>query len=141
MSLPDVASKAQLIRDRVSQIAALPLDSYECFSADPVYLDAALHRLQVGIQALIDIGAIVVSHLALRKPQNSRDVIEVLEASGRIPDGSLARFGPLVGFRNRVVHLYERVDPEIVFRICKEQREDLLEFLDLLLAALDDQQS
>ena len=52
-----------------------------------------------------------------------------------LPPGSAVRFRPVIGFRNRVVHLYDRVDPEIVFRVVKEDRRDLAELLGLLLLA------
>jgi uncharacterized protein YutE (UPF0331/DUF86 family) len=44
----------------------------------------------------------------------------------------------VIGFRNRVVHLYERVDEARVYEILTEHRSDLATILDALLAALQD---
>ena len=52
-----------------------------------------------------------------------------------LPAGSAIRFRPVVGFRNRVVHLYDRIDPAIVHRVVIEDRDDLNELLRLLLVA------
>jgi uncharacterized protein YutE (UPF0331/DUF86 family) len=62
------------------------------------------------------------------------EVLERLEEDRRLPAGSAKRFAPIVGFRNRVVHLYDRIDPEIVYRVVTERRPELLDLLDLLLA-------
>lgn len=45
---------------------------------------------------------------------------------------------PVVGFRDRVVHLYDRVDPVIVHRIVAERLDDLEAVLGQLLAILGD---
>ena len=42
-----------------------------------------------------------------------------------------------MGFRNRVVHLYDRIDERRVHEILTRHRMDLLELLDQLLAHLD----
>jgi uncharacterized protein YutE (UPF0331/DUF86 family) len=57
-----------------------------------------------------------------------------LEADGRLPKGTADRFAPMVGFRNRVVHLYDRIDPNRVFAVLTRQRNDLADCLRLLLA-------
>jgi hypothetical protein len=52
--------------------------------------------------------------------------------------GSARRFTAILGFRNRVVHLYDTIDPAIVYRILTEDRHDLIELARLLTAAIDD---
>ena len=69
-------------------------------------------------------------------PKTSLDAIEKLETGGLLPEGSARRFTPIIGFRNRVVHLYDRIDPEIVYRILLEHRADLKDLAALLARAL-----
>ena len=75
-------------------------------------------------------------------------VREALAGLADVPQGTLeeflsdrrnsaARFRPVIGFRNRVVHLYDRIDPAIVHRIVTEDRQDLVTLLDLLVVAAD----
>lgn len=78
----------------------------------------------------------MVAQLGLRPPSTSREVLSILEEAGALPEGADARFGPIVGFRNRVVHLYDRVDPEIAYRVLREDRGDIEALLSLLLEAL-----
>jgi uncharacterized protein YutE (UPF0331/DUF86 family) len=61
-------------------------------------------------------------------------VLERLEGAGLVPPGTGVRFRPVIGFRSRVVHLYDRLDPEIVRRIADEGRGDLADLLRILLA-------
>lgn len=129
------ADKAAFARAGIARLARIPQDSFAEFISDFRNLDASLHSLQTTIQALIDLAAMVAADRGLRAPRSSLDVLDILEEAGAIPPGSAVRFRPIVGFRNRVVHLYDRIDPEIVYRIVREERDDLRALLDLLLKA------
>jgi len=133
MSVDD-STKAQLVRGNLEKLGRIPQASYAEFAADFRNTEAALHLLQTSIQAMIDIGSRWCAKLGLETPRTSFEVIERLEQDGRLPAGSTTRFAPIVGFRNRVVHLYDRIDPQIVHRVVRERRRDLIDLLDLLLA-------
>lgn len=62
-------------------------------------------------------------------------MLESLEAAGKLPAGTATKYAPVIGFRNRVVHLYERIDERRVYEVLVTHREDLPRLLDLLLAA------
>jgi uncharacterized protein YutE (UPF0331/DUF86 family) len=129
-------AKMHVVRDNLEKLGRIPQASYEEFADDFRNVDSALHRLQTAIQALIDLGGYVIARRGLRPPGASREVLAILEAAGALPAGAERRFGALFGFRNRIVHLYDRVDAQIVYRILREDRGDIAALLDLLLAAL-----
>jgi len=129
-----IEAKLDSLRESLERLAELPQASFEDFAADFRTIDSALHRLQTSIQALIDLASHRVAQLGLRTPRTSFEVFERLEEAGHLPPGSALRFAPIVGFRNRVVHLYERVDARIVYRILCDNRQDLAQLLELLLA-------
>lgn len=54
--------------------------------------------------------------------------------------GTAARFAPIVGSRNRVVHLHDRVDEKRVYEILTLYRQELSQLADLLLDALEDRE-
>lgn len=137
MTLSDLSDKAAFVREALDGIATIPHRTLDEFLADPRNLPSALHWMQTAIQALIDIGLILVTARGLPAPRSSSEVLERLEAAGGLPAGSAARYRPVIGFRNRVVHLYDRIDPEIVYRVIKEDRGDLADLLQLLLDAAD----
>lgn len=133
MTSTDVSEKAAFVREALDELAEIPQGTLEEFLTDRRNLPSTLHWLQTAIQALLDIGLIVVSSRGLPAPRTSLDVLDRLEESGELPKGSAARFRPIVGFRNRVVHLYDRIDAEIVYRVLTEDRGDLADLLALLL--------
>jgi len=134
VSANDKLRKAQVVQTNLEKLERIPQRSYDEFAADFRNTEASLHLLQTAIQALLDLASGICARLGLDTPRTSFEILERLEANGRLPAGSAARFAPIVGFRNRVVHLYDRVDPQIVWRVVTERRRDLLDLLGLLLA-------
>jgi uncharacterized protein YutE (UPF0331/DUF86 family) len=131
-----IPAKLAIIRDNLQKLERIPQGSYQEFSADFRNLDSALHRLQTTIQALIDLACYLVALRGLGVPRTSLDALEKLESAGALPAGAAQRFAPIVGFRNRVVHLYDQVDPQIVYSILTRNRGDLSDFGQLLASSL-----
>ena len=94
--------------------------------------------MQTSIQALIDLGSFVVAQRSLATPRTSHEIFEHLEEAGLLSAGSAARFAPVIGFRNRIVHLYDRIDERRVYDILVHHRQDLAKMLDQLLSVLED---
>lgn len=138
MTPEQVQAKLALLASTTEQLRGMERGSLEAFRADDRNVDAALRRLQVAIQILIDVGSHLVSRRGLGAPETSRDLLERLERADEIPPGSTARFGRLFAFRNRIVHLYDRVDDEIVFEILVDHLDDLEELARLYLVILPD---
>lgn len=132
-----IESKLAVLRDNLARLATIPQGTFEEFAADFRNVDSALHRLQTSIQALIDVGSYKLGRRGLAPPDASRDILTALEGDGALPTGSAQRFWPLFAFRNRVVHLYDRVDTARVYDILVRHRQDLAALLDLLLAIPD----
>lgn len=136
MTPEQVAQKLVLLAEELEKLRALPRASLAEFTADDRNLDAALRRLQVAIQILIDVGSHVVSRLGLGPPESSSDVLARLERAGKLPPGSSTRFGRIFAFRNRIVHLYDRVDAAVVYAIVRDDLGDLEELARLYVEAL-----
>ena len=138
MTHDSLETRLAVFRENLRRLEEIPQTTFEEFAADFRNLDSALHRLQTSIQALIDVASFACAEQGLATPSTSRGLLERLEEAGQLPPGSTARFGPIFGFRNRVVHLYERVDASIVYRVLREERQDLADLMDLLLAVLSE---
>jgi uncharacterized protein YutE (UPF0331/DUF86 family) len=132
-----IPTKLGIVRENLEKLERIPQGSWEEFDADFRNLDSALHRLQTTIQALIDIACYLVALRGLGVPRTSLDALEKLEAASLLPPGAALRFAPIVGFRNRIGHLYDRIDPQIVYAILTRNREDLAELARLLAGTLD----
>jgi uncharacterized protein YutE (UPF0331/DUF86 family) len=134
MTADEVLAKAQLVRQNLGELDHIPQGSLAEFNADARNLQASLHLLQTSIQALVDIGSFLCAKLGLPTPRSSHDVFVQLESDHRLPKGTADRFAPMIGFRNRVVHLYDRIDPTRVYEILTQHPGDFADCLRLLLA-------
>ena len=125
MNTDDVRGKLDVIAANQQQLQWLRALSKGEFAGDVRNLDSALHRLQTTIQALLDISAYVVGSLKLATPQHNADLILALRDAGLIDAAATENYVRMVAFRNRVVHLYNRIDPEMVSDILQKHTEDL----------------
>jgi uncharacterized protein YutE (UPF0331/DUF86 family) len=125
MNSNDVRGKLDVIAANQHQLLWLRALSKEEFAGDVRNLDSALHRLQTTIQALLDISAYVVGSLNLATPQHNADLILALRDAGFIDAAAADDYIRMVGFRNRVVHLYNRIDPDLVYEILQKHIDDL----------------
>lgn len=121
-----VPAKLAIIRENLEMLERIPQASWQEFDADFRNLDSAL----------IDIACYLVALRGLGVPRTSMDTLEKLEAAALLPPGAAQRFAPIVGFRNRIVHLYDRIDPQIVYAILTRNRGDLVDLARLLASTL-----
>jgi uncharacterized protein YutE (UPF0331/DUF86 family) len=141
MTFDQIQSKLDALKANFDQLERIPQASFEAFASDFRNIAATLHLLQTSIQALVDLGSYLVASHALPAPRTSHDVFERLEGAGLLQAGTAARVGPIVGFRNRVVHLYDRIDERRVYEVLTQHRSDLPQLLHQLLTAIGDEQS
>ncbi len=137
MNVRDVQTKIDLVVDNLDRLRQLPVDDYDTFVGDFRNTTSALHLLQTSVQALVDVAAYVASSLGLRTPASSVDVIEVLREQRLISDERAAIYVKMVQFRNRVVHLYNRIDMHMVHHIVASELGDIRGFLERLLALIE----
>ena len=138
MTFDDVQGKLDSLRRNLEFLDKIPQERYKEFSGDFRNVTSAIYLLQTTIQALIDLGSFLVARRGLETPRRSQEVFERLEDAGLLPAGTADRCIPIVGFRNRVVHLYDKVDDRAVYDSLTQNRQDLIEILDLLLAIEDE---
>lgn len=134
MTAEQLQARLDVLRANLEKLARIPQGSYDEFASDFRNVAATLHLLQTSIQALIDLASYLLAERALPAPRTSHEIFERLEEAAVVPPGTAARFAGIVGFRNRIVHLYERIDERRVYEILTQHRHDLAELLDLLLA-------
>lgn len=135
MTFEELQARLDVLRANLAKLDRIPQASRQEFTSDFRNLEATLHLLQTSIQALIDLGGYLVAQRALQTPRTSQDIFDTLEAAGVLSPGTATRCARIVGFRNRIVHLYDRVDENRVYEILTQHRGDIADVLDQLLAA------
>ena len=92
--------------------------------------------LQVSVEAVIDVCALLVSGLRLGLPGEEDDVIAKLSGRGMISTPMADTLRRMRGLRNLLVHEYGRINDELVFDTVRQRlgdfeafKREVLEFL------------
>jgi uncharacterized protein YutE (UPF0331/DUF86 family) len=129
VNLDRVRELAGHVRDALRQLHDLGDMPRETFLADVRTINASKYLLIVGTEAALDI----CNHLAARRggrsPEDYADCFAVLGEMGAIDEDLRQRLTRMARFRNRLVHLYWKVDDAEVHRIVRDELRDLEEYL------------
>lgn len=92
--------------------------------------------LQISIECLVDVCALLVSGLRLGLPAEEDDLIEKLEQAGLISSEMAKMLRTMKGFRNILVHEYGRIDNALVFAMATRRLQDFDSFTTEILQVL-----
>ncbi len=93
--------------------------------------------LQVSIECVIDVCALIVSGLRLGLPSEEEDLFERLQEAGIITSDMKETLKKIKGFRNLLVHEYGRVDDEIVYDMVRNKLNDFTDFKKEIITVLN----
>ena len=133
-----VLEKVAFIREQVGDIQTLLLekDSSEILN-DKLLLKGIKYSLQTAIEAMIDIAFHVVAKKYNSAPQEARDAFRILRKNGIIEENDYLTFSAMVGFRNRMVNLYQTISDERVFEFSTSKLDDFEAFIDRIMVVLE----
>lgn len=129
LDLDKVRTKLQYVRDTVRRLEDIRSQGREAFLADPIVQSASERYLQVGIEAILDLAAHIIAREGLAVSTTYRAAMETLLCEGILPSSHKEIFLRMVSFRNRIVHLYDRIDPGEIFTILEEHLGDFETFI------------
>lgn len=100
------------------------------FLSDKDYYPLASYYLRIGIEAVLTIGTHILSRLpANGKKKDYTEVILSLADYNVLPREFAQKIKGMAGYRNRLVHLYWKVEPKEILTIVKEDLGDFDEFV------------
>ena len=91
-------------------------------------------NLQRACEASIDIANHLIKSKKLGLPQDSKDSFTLLQRAGLIDEKQTAILQAMVGFRNILVHEYQKLDLDIMVNVIEHRLGDLLDFTNTALA-------
>lgn len=121
-----LSSELMSALNRLRELATLPQD---VFLADPHKIASAKYNFIVAIEAAVDISSHLISKNRWRTPEDYADTFRVLGDEGVFETPFVGELVRMVRFRNRLVHLYWKVDDSEVHRILTTRLDDLERFL------------
>jgi uncharacterized protein YutE (UPF0331/DUF86 family)/predicted nucleotidyltransferase len=107
------------------------------FMKDGLASGAAKYYLQTAIGACLDIGNHIISSEGFRSPKDYRDVFNILNEQGILPDETIGDFRNLAGLRNRLVHLYWEVDDDLIYMFLRTRLGDFENYARMITGFLD----
>ena len=85
--------------------------------------------LYLAVQATIDLAEAVISFKDFRKPTTMGENFSILEEEDIIDKDLTESLIKMVGFRNIIVHDYEKMNYDILYDVLKNKLEDINKFL------------
>jgi len=95
--------------------------------------------LQLSIECIIDICALMVTGLRLGLPSEEDDLFERLEQAGIISPLMKETLRKMKAFRNILVHEYGRIDDQLVYDVLQTKLDDFEAFKREILEAIRNQ--
>ena len=86
----------------------------------------------------MDVAHHLISDEKWREPSSYADSFVVLAENGVLAAKDAERYRLMAQFRNKVVHYYEKVDPEQVFSIFKGHLQDFTDYVESIRHWLKD---
>jgi uncharacterized protein YutE (UPF0331/DUF86 family) len=120
---------------QVQKYYALPSDIP--FRENYLIQDAIAMNLQRLGELAIDIANYLIKKKKLGLPQDSADAFELLQRGGLISESLTKHMKGMVGFRNIVVHEYQKLDLDIMIDVIEHHLHEPLEFANLALRILE----
>ncbi len=108
------------------------LDQYRTSWKDK---DSAERNIQKIVEAIIDLGKILIAVKKLKEPSSNREVFQILEEKGFFPSEFIPLVDKMIGMRNIIVHSYNRIDDSIVYGILKKNLPDIRKLNSILKKA------
>lgn len=115
-------------------LASLPLEEFE---GDPRSYGSAERFLQLAIETTLRIGNHVIAAEGLPQPDTYADVFRVLGEAEVLSLDFAEELGPMARMRNRLVHVYDDIEPSYVHAVLGQRLGDFDRFATAVTDHLD----
>ncbi len=112
-----IRQKLHFIRENLAHLEQFKGMEPGSLKSDHIKEAAAVRMLQVAIEAVLDICSHVISREGWGLPKSYLEAVELAVQNGLIPQEMAQEYKSMAKFRNRVVHLYDKVDTEPYFKL------------------------
>ena len=127
-----IIGKLRNLDEVIGELRSLGPLTTERLATEWVVRRAVERCLQVGVEIVLDVCHRILALSGKTPAATSREAIEDCVALGVL--SRLEPYGEMVGFRNMVVHRYDRIDPNVLVDITNNHLQDFDRFRDEVLA-------
>ncbi|MBI2415273.1 MAG: DUF86 domain-containing protein [Candidatus Kerfeldbacteria bacterium] len=97
-------------------------------TSDEITVGSALHYLTIAIEAVLDIGAHILTEDFKASPETYEDVITLLKQHNVIPASLAQRSSGMGKFRNKMIHEYADINIAKVYAYLKTAPDEFEQF-------------
>ncbi len=106
------------------------LPGEEEYHSDLIKRRACEKTVELAIESLIDVAALIVSSKRFGLPSDEENIIDLLVDNRVITPDLGGKIKDMKGFRNILVHKYGRLDDKLVYRFLTGDTGDFIKFRD-----------
>lgn len=133
-----VLNKKESIERCIKQIRTYyAVPSELSFAEDYMKQDSIAINLQRACEQCIDLANHTIKARKLGLPKESRESFALLAAAGLIPGELSKKLEGMVGFRNILVHQYQRMEIGLMVQVIEHNLDDLVVFSDFIVKAFN----
>ena len=136
MRAKTIVDRIGIVRSMLDNLRTVPLGSLEEFTSDPRNAPAAESLLRRALEALMDLGRHILAKGFGRGVSEYKKVGTELGEVGVLDRNEAALFRKMAGYRNRMVHLYDEVTTDELYRICVEDLDDFEKIIEPIMTWL-----
>lgn len=123
-----ISRRLEKLREYLKYLRELSNKPEKSFVGDPFIYGNAERYLHLAIQCMLDIGNHIIADQEAGRPEEYRDIFEILGKTGVLTHEFADSLKPLAGLRNILVHDYLEVDRKEIYQLLQEALADVEEF-------------
>ena len=128
VSLEKITDKFGQLDEFLVILRGIKRTTLESFLKDKILIGGAKYYLQVSIECCLDIANHIIAAQGFRAPMDYADSFKVLVEHDVLNEGLGKKLRQMAKFRNRLVHLYGKIDDAYVYTFIKHDMQDILDF-------------
>lgn len=123
-----IISKLERLDEYFGYLKDIQKVNKKSFLTDYHFYGLAERYLQLAIEVIIDIGKLIIVSEDLKRPEDNGDIISIMADNKILTKKSSEKLIGIVNFRNILVHDYEKIDREIVYKKLQKNLDDFSDF-------------
>jgi uncharacterized protein YutE (UPF0331/DUF86 family) len=132
-----ILAKASSVKRHIDRVKAKSVADMAIFLQDLDRQESVAFNMHLAIQNCMDIAAHIISEEGLGVPGSAGDMFFLLQENGFISADLADKMVKAVGFRNLLVHEYQKIDLQRLYETAEKNVDDLMAFLASIFRTLD----
>ena len=132
-----ILAKASSVKRHIDRVKEKSVADMAIFLQDLDRQESVAFNMHLAIQNCMDIAAHIISEEGLGVPGSAGDMFFLLQENGFISADLSDKMVKAVGFRNLLVHEYQKIDLQRLYETAEKNVDDLMAFLASIFRTLD----